>query len=76
MPGMSDCHTSSIGIASLNRAPLRATNSASVLDRDMTFCRLLDYDNKAKLAGPSTANNTYPLVEREVSTQPTKSESQ
>ena len=75
---MSDSHTSGIGIASLNRAPLSATtatNSASVLDRDTTFCRLLDHDNKAKLAGPSMAN-TYPLVEREVSTQPAKSEPQ
>ena len=72
---MSDSHTSSIGIASLNRARLSATNSASVLDRDTTFCRLLDHDNMAKLAGPSMAN-TYPLVEREVSTQPAKSESQ
>ena len=75
MPVMSDCNTSSIGIVSLNRAPLSATNSASELDRDTTFCRLLDHDNKAKLAGLSTPN-TYPLVEREVSIQPAKSESQ
>ena len=72
---MSDSHTSCIGIASLDRAPLSDTNSASVLDRETTFWRLLDHDNKAKLAGPSTAS-TYPLVDREVSTQPAKSESQ
>ena len=57
------------------QSSLNDTNSASVLDRQTTFWRLLDHDNRAKLAGLSTAN-TYPLVDREVSTQPAKSESQ
>ena len=54
------------------QSSLNDTNSASVLDRQTTFWRLLDHDNRAKLAGLSTAN-TYPLVDREVSTRPAKS---